>query len=81
MGRTGDRFMALAKSGKIGDCCGPNALMTLQEYLEDYASPQTRRSGLEAIANELKNIPSEAIRELTQNRIESISKGERDFRL
>ena len=81
MGRTGDRFMALAKSGKIGDCCGPNALMTLREYLEDYASPQTRRLGLEAIANELKNIPSEAIRELTQNRIESISKGERDFRL
>lgn len=80
MGRTGDRFMSLASSGKIGDCCGPNALMTLQEYLQDYASEKTRELGIEAIARELREIPSQAVREMTQARLEDIIKGERDFR-
>lgn len=80
MGRTGDRFMALANSGKIGDCCGPNALMTLQEYLEDYASERTRELGIEAIARELKEIPSQTVRNMTQSHLEDIIKGKRDFR-
>jgi 2-iminoacetate synthase len=72
--------MSLASSGKIGDCCGPNALMTLQEYLQDYASEKTRELGIEAIARELREIPSQAVREMTQARLEDIIKGERDFR-
>ena len=80
MGRTGDRFMSLAKNGKIGDCCGPNALMTLCEYLEDYASPKTRELGLAAIARELKEIPSEAVKKVTETRLHDISCGLRDFR-
>jgi 2-iminoacetate synthase len=72
--------MALAHSGKIGDCCGPNALMTLQEYLEDYASERTRELGIEAIARELKEIPSQTVRNMTQSHLEDIIKGQRDFR-
>ena len=58
-GRTGDRFMSLVKRGKIADCCQPNALMTLMEYLQDYASPQTKAKGLEAIRRELAHIGSD----------------------
>lgn len=79
-GRTGDRFMSLAKSGAIGNCCGPNALMTLQEYLCDYASADTLRAAKGVIEAELKRIPSDKAREITRERIERIVAGERDFR-
>ncbi len=79
-GRTGDRFMSLAKSGMIGNCCAPNALMTLKEYLEDYASPLTRFKGEQMIANMLDEIPSEKIRTITRNRLDFIADGRRDFR-
>ncbi len=79
-GRTGDRFMSLAKAGTIGNCCAPNALMTLKEYLEDYASPATRARGEQMIANMLNEIPSEKVRNLTRERLNDISCGKRDFR-
>lgn len=79
-GRTGDRFMSLAKRGLIGNCCAPNALMTLGEYLEDYASPETKVIGLQKIAEELKKIPSDKVRRITQERMIDISQGKRDFR-
>lgn len=58
-GRTGDRFMSLVKSGQIANCCHPNALMTLKEYLEDYASPDTREKGLKVIEKELQKVERE----------------------
>ena len=79
-GRTGDRFMSLCKSGQIQNCCQPNALMTLKEYLEDYASPDTRAVGDKLIINELDNILSDKIRNLTTNRLDEIAAGSRDFR-
>jgi 2-iminoacetate synthase len=79
-GRTGDRFMSLVKSGQIANCCQPNALMTLQEYLEDYASPDTRAKGEKVIAEELKRIPNEKVRAIATERIAKIKAGERDFR-
>ncbi len=79
-GRTGDRFMSLAKNGTIGNCCAPNALMTLKEYLEDYASPSTRSKGELAIAAALDEIPSEKVRFLTRERLGDIALGKRDFR-
>ena len=79
-GRTGDRFMSLVKRGKIADCCQPNALMTLMEYLYDYASPLTKEKGLAAIRKELKNIPGDKVRELTAGHLEEIRNGRRDFR-
>lgn len=79
-GRTGDRFMSLVKRGKIADCCQPNALMTLMEYLCDYASPQTREKGLEAIGKEIKEIRSDKVRELTLKHLKEIEAGRRDFR-
>ncbi|MDE6825656.1 MAG: [FeFe] hydrogenase H-cluster radical SAM maturase HydG [Paramuribaculum sp.] len=79
-GRTGDRFMALVKSGKIADCCAPNALLTLREYLEDYASPEVRRKGLDAIACELDSLPSLRVRDIVSRRLGSIATGSRDFR-
>ncbi|MBR5757322.1 MAG: [Thermoguttaceae bacterium] len=79
-GRTGDRFMSLVKSGKIANCCQPNALMTLKEYLEDYASPETKAKGEELIKKELKNVPSERIREIAAERLVQIENGVRDFR-
>jgi len=79
-GRTGDRFMSLLKSGQIANCCQPNALMTLQEYLEDYASPATKAAGEKVIAAELKRIPNEKVRAVAAERIEKIKSGERDFR-
>ena len=83
-GRTGDRFMSLVKSGQIANCCGPNALMTLKEYLEDYASPETkdtRRKGLELISKETERIPNPKIREIAIRNLKEISNGKRDFRL
>ena len=79
-GRTGDRFMSLVKRGKIADCCQPNALMTLMEYLCDYASPQTREKGLEAIGKEIKEIRSDKARDLTLKHLKEIEAGRRDFR-
>ena len=79
-GRTGDRFMSLVKSGQIANCCQPNALMTLQEYLEDYASADTKMKGEKVIAEELKRIPNEKVRAIATERIAKIKAGERDFR-
>ena len=79
-GRTGDRFMSLAKSGAIANCCAPNALMTLSEYLCDYGSDASRQAAQSIIAQELAKIPSEKVRQIAQQRIERIIAGERDFR-
>lgn len=79
-GRTGDRFMELLKSRQIINCCHPNALMTLKEYLEDYASPETKAVGEELIARELKTIPNEKVRLKAQEYIDNIHLGKRDFR-
>lgn len=79
-GRTGDRFMSLAKRGLIGNCCAPNALMTLAEYIEDYASPQVKLKGKQMIARLTEVIPSEKVRRITQSNLEEIVKGKRDFR-
>ena len=79
-GRTGDRFMPLAKSGAIQNCCQPNALMTLKEYLTDYASEQTRLDGEALIQKELQNIPNENVRRITIENLKKIGNGERDFR-
>ena len=80
-GRTGDRFMSLCKSGQIQNCCHPNALMTLEEYLVDYASPETREIGEKVIEKELLNIPKEKVRQIAAKYIEEIkTEGKRDFR-
>ena len=79
-GRTGDRFMSLCKSGKIGLCCTPNAIMTLKEYLMDYASPETRAKGEALIEKSLQEIPSERVLEITRERLRKIEEGARDFR-
>ncbi len=80
-GRTGDRFMSLCKSGQILNCCHPNALMTLTEYLTDYASEETRKKGFEVIERELKRIPKEKVREIArQNIIDIKNSNKRDFR-
>ena len=79
-GRTGDRFMSLLKSGQIGNCCHPNALMTLKEYLEDYASEETRKLGDQLIEKEILNVPSERVREILRKNLKAIAEGRRDFR-
>ena len=80
-GRTGDRFMSLCKSGQIANCCHPNALMTLTEYLVDYASEETRKVGFEMIEKELLNVPKEKVRNIAADNIEEIKKSNRrDFR-
>ncbi len=79
-GRTGDRFMSLVKSGQIANCCGPNALMTLKEYLEDYASEDTRIKGEQLIKNEVPKIPNEKVKEVVLEHLEDLHKGKRDFR-
>lgn len=79
-GRTGDRFMKLVKSGQIANCCQPNALMTLKEYLTDYASEDTRRKGEALIAQELKKVASDKIRRKTEENLKEIEHGTRDFR-
>lgn len=80
-GRTGDRFMSLCKSGQILNCCHPNALMTLSEYLEDYASPETRELGYKMIETELTHIPKEKVRLIAGENIAAIrSSNRRDFR-
>ena len=79
-GRTGDRFMSLCKSGQIQNCCHPNALMTLKEFLMDYASEDTRKIGEALIRAELENVPKEKVREICAQNLENIEKGIRDFR-
>ena len=78
--RTGDRFMSLCKSGQIQNCCHPNALMTLKEYLEDYASEETRALGEALISREVPNILRDQIREIAVKNLKDISMGRRDFR-
>ena len=80
-GRTGDRFMALCKTGQILNCCHPNALMTLTEYLVDYASEETKKIGFELIERELLKIPNEKARAIAVRNVEEIkNEGKRDFR-
>lgn len=79
-GRTGDRFMSLCKSKQILNVCGPNALLTLKEYLMDYASDETKKKGEEIIQKELANIPNEKVREKTKEYLQEIENGNRDFR-
>ncbi|MBE6452099.1 MAG: [FeFe] hydrogenase H-cluster radical SAM maturase HydG [Alphaproteobacteria bacterium] len=80
-GRTGDRFMELCKSKQIQNCCHPNALMTLKEYLVDYASEQTKELGQILIQSELGNIPKEKVREFVAKHLTEIENGKRDFYL
>lgn len=79
-GRTGDRFMSLCKSGQIQNCCHPNALMTLKEYLIDYAAEDTKAIGEELIRAELLNIPKDKVREICSENLKKIEEGIRDFR-
>ena len=79
-GRTGDRFMSLCKAGQIQNCCHPNALMTLKEYLMDYASEETKAIGEALIMSELTNIPKDSVREICKEHLEKIENGIRDFR-
>ena len=79
-GRTGDRFMSLVKTGQIANCCSPNALMTLQEYLEDYASPETKALGTKIIREQMEKIPNPAIKRRAIENLKYIGEGKRDFR-
>ena len=80
-GRTGDRFMSLCKSGQILNCCHPNALMPLTEFLTDYASEETKKVGFEMIERELARIPKDKVRAIARENIEAIrSSNRRDFR-
>ena len=80
-GRTGDRFMSLCKSGQILNCCHPNALMTLAEYLSDYASEDTKKTGFALIEKELSKIPNDKVRKIATENIEAIrNSNKRDFR-
>lgn len=79
-GRTGDRFMSLCKSGQILNCCHPNALMTLTEFLVDYASPRTKEIGYKILETELKKVPDETVRTIATKHIEDIkNSNRRDF--
>ena len=80
-GRTGDRFMSLCKSGQIQNCCHPNALMTLEEYLMDYASPATKAIGDKLIDKEVLNVPNEQVRKTVLENLKLIREdNRRDFR-
>lgn len=79
-GRTGDRFMKLVKSGQIANCCHPNALMTLKEYLKDYASEDTRKIGDTLINKQVELIPNEKVRKIAKEHLTDIDEGKRDFR-
>lgn len=79
-GRTGDRFMSLCKSRQILNCCHPNALMTLKEYLEDYASPETKKLGEALIQKEIERIPKDKVKEIVKKNLVDIANGNRDFR-
>jgi 2-iminoacetate synthase len=79
-GRTGDRFMTLCKNRQIQNCCHPNALMTLKEYLMDYASEDTKALGEKMIEKELNNIPNEKVRRICKEHLNDIENNKRDFR-
>ncbi len=80
MGRTGDRFMSLCKTGQIINCCHPNALMTLAEYLEDYSSPETKELGYDLIAKEVEKITNPKVKETAVENIAAIrNQNRRDF--
>ena len=79
-GRTGDRFMSLCKTGAIQNCCQPNALITLKEFLVDYATPETKAIGEELIKKELNKIQNQKVKELLEKNLSQIEQGERDFR-
>lgn len=79
-GRTGDRFMSLLKSGQIVNCCHPNALMTLKEYLIDYASEDTRQKGLALIEREMEKVTNPVVKERAKSNLKDIEDGKRDFR-
>lgn len=80
-GRTGDRFMSLCKSGQILNCCHPNALMTLTEFMTDYATDETKKVGYKLIEKELETIPKEKVREIARQNIADIkASNRRDFR-
>ncbi len=79
-GRTGDRFMSLLKSGQIVNCCAPNALMTLKEYLMDYASAESRELGEALIAKHLRYVPNDRVRQRAEDNLVQIESGKRDFR-
>ena len=79
-GRTGDRFMELCKSKQIQNCCHPNAIMTLKEYLVDYASPKTKKIGEELIKREINTVPKEKVRQIVEDNLGKIEHGSRDFR-
>ena len=72
--------MSLLKSGQISNCCQPNALMTLKEYLMDYASEETKKNGEKLIVKELENVTNEKVRSLTRDHLKDIAEGKRDFR-
>ncbi len=79
-GRTGDRFMSLVRSGQIANCCAPNALMTLKEYLCDYASEGCRAAGEQLITEQLRLIPNDKVRTKAKENLSEIESGNRDFR-
>ena len=79
-GRTGDRFMSLCKTGQIQNCCHPNALITLKEFLMDYATEETKKVGETLIEKEIKNVPNDKVREILKNNLKEIENGSRDFR-
>ena len=79
-GRTGDRFMSLVKSGQIANCCQPNALLTLKEYLNDYASEDTKKKGEELIEKQLEYITNPVVKENAKKYLNEIEAGNRDFR-
>jgi 2-iminoacetate synthase len=79
-GRTGDRFMSLVKSGQIVNCCQPNALMTLKEYLEDYADPDTKVKGEAVIEKELEHITNQKVKGIAIDYLKQVHEGKRDFR-
>jgi 2-iminoacetate synthase len=72
--------MQLVKSGQIANCCQPNAIMTLKEYLEDYAAPETRENGEKVIQRELESIPNEKVRSIATAHLSELNAGKRDFR-
>ena len=79
-GRTGDRFMSLVKTGQIANICQPNALMTFKEYLEDYATEETKQKGLKVIQERLAKIPNETVRAKVEEHLHDMEGGMRDFR-
>lgn len=79
-GRTGDRFMSLLKSGQIVNCCHPNALITLKEYLQDYATDDTKKLGDKIIQKELEKITNPVVKKKASEFIGEIENGKRDFR-